>query len=266
MNKIGHLTITVLAFLFLSIPPISAMYAGSSGSSGLYPEAASPEVVSEETVVLLHGALKTAFSMERLDRAFAAKGYRTLNWDYDARNFTVQENAGKLDSLIRTRGIHRTRTHFVTHSIGGLVVRYYLEEYTLPHPGRFVMISPPNQGSYLATELQDFPPFKWFYRESVQNLLTGQDAFAPNAGIPDTEFGIIAGGTGGKRGFTWYLPGDDDGVLSVEQTKLKGAEDFILLNHVHANIVIQDDTIIQALHFIEHGGFSRQPKHRNTIP
>lgn len=205
--------------------------------------------------MLLHGALKSAFSMKRLEKAFARQGYQTFNWDYNSRNHTVEQNAAMLDSIVTARGYDQKVMHFVTHSMGALVVRYYLDHYPPPRQGRFVMIAPPNQGSILATELQDFLPFRWIYKKNVDQLVMGDSAFAPNLGTPQCDFGIIAGGTGGKYGFTWYLPGDDDSVLSVEQTRLHGASDFVLVNHVHATIMREDDTIRNALHFIEYGSF-----------
>jgi len=205
--------------------------------------------------VFLHGALKSAFSMKRLEKAFARRGYQTFNWDYDSRNHTVEQNAAMLDSIVTARGYDQDVMHFVTHSMGALVARYYLTHYSPPRQGRFVMIAPPNQGSILATELQDFPPFRWIYKKNVDQLVMGDSTFAANLGIPECEFGIIAGGTGGKYGFTWYLPGDDDSVLSVKQTRLSGASDFVLVNHVHATIMREDDTIRNAMHFIEDGSF-----------
>ncbi|MCF7803852.1 MAG: hypothetical protein K9N46_00935 [Candidatus Marinimicrobia bacterium] len=220
----------------------------------------------QEMVVLLHGALKTAYSMKRLQNMFENEGYLTFNWDYDSRDYTVEENAAKLDSILRGQDYLEHRIHFVTHSMGGIIIRYYLEKYPPPHPGRFVMIAPPNQGSLIADELQEFPPFRWLYKKNVDYLTTGADAFAPNAGIPPVEFGIIAGGTGGKYGYAWYLPGDDDGTISVEQTKLNGAQDFILVHAIHANIMMQDQTLRQSLHFIENGHFEHQQLSQTDWP
>jgi len=255
MEKISQF---IILTLFVCL--VSPLFAVIPPNLNAAPVSASTD--TSEHVILLHGVLKSGFSMKRLQTALEQEGYHAFNWDYDARNFTVQENAAKLDSLIRAKDFVRRRIHFIAHSIGALVVRHYFEEYPQNNPGRIVMIAPPNQGSRLATELRDFPPFRWFYKKSIANLLTGADAFAPNAGIPDTEFGIIAGGTGGEHGFTWYLPGDDDSVLSVEQTRLRGAADFIVLPHVHGTIVIQDDTILQSLYFIEHGRFLHQEVNR----
>ena len=211
-----------------------------------------------EMVVLLHGALKSSLSMNRIENAFESAGYRTFNWDYDSNDYTVEQNAATLDSLIRTREYEQYRLHFVTHSLGGIIGRYYLDNFQPPHLGRMVMIAPPNQGSQLATTFQDFPPFRWLYKKTIEYLVTGEDAFAPNAGIPPCEFGIIAGGTGGKYGYTWYLPGDDDGTISVEQTKLKGASDFIIVHHIHSALPLERETVEQTRYFIENGRFMHQ--------
>ena len=257
VKKISHILPGVVfsIFVFSFSGPLFAHIAPQSEPVILDSSEASP---SEEMVILLHGALKSAYSMKRLQHMFEDSGYLTFNWDYDSRDFAVEQNAAKLDSIIKHRGYLKYTLHFVTHSMGGIIIRYYLTNYTPPHPGRFVMIAPPNQGSLIANRLQDFPPFRWLYKKNVDYLTTGEDAFAPSAGIPEIEFGIIAGGTGGKYGYTWYLPGDDDGTISVEQTHLQGAKDFILVNAIHATIMIQDETLQQTLSFIQNGHFEHQ--------
>jgi len=221
-------------------------------------DSAGVKAPDQEIVILLHGALKSSYSMHRLEKAFKKEGFQTFNWDYDSNDFTVIRNAALLDSIIRANSYNQMKMNFITHSMGAIIVRYYLDKYEPQHLGRLVMIAPPNQGSHLATRLQDFPPFKWIYGKTVNYLVTGEDAFASNAGIPPCEFGIIAGGTGGKYGFTWYLPGDDDGTISVEQTHLAGASDFIVLHHIHSVLPLKEDTIEQTTYFINHGRFFRE--------
>ncbi len=239
--------LVLISFNLFAVPPKQST-----------PNSQSEISTSDEIVILLHGALKSSYSMHRIDKAFQKEGYQTFNWNYDSNDVTVVRNAALLDSIIRTKKYDHLKMNFVTHSMGALIVRYYLEKYQPKHLGRLVMIAPPNQGSRLATRLQDFPPFKWVYRKTVHYLVTGEDAFAPNAGIPQCEFGIIAGGTGDKYGFTWYLPGDDDGTISVDQTHLQGASDFIVLHHIHSVLPLEEDTIEQTVYFIENGRFLRQ--------
>jgi len=246
-----RVTILYLLGLFIFLPFLNVLAAESSSN----PSDSSLHSTQDEIVVFLHGALKSPYSMKRLENAFRNEGYNTLNFNWEGRTHSVQWNAAKLDSILAESGAYEGKVHFVTHSMGTLVVRYFLDEYHVPSLGRFVMIAPPNQGSDLATELQDFPPFLWIYKETVDYLTTGQNGFAANIGIPDCEFGIIAGGTGGEHGLTWYLPGDDDSVLSVDNTKLAGAKDFMLIDASHSMILIQNETLRNALHFIKYGNF-----------
>ncbi|MCK4447839.1 MAG: hypothetical protein KAW56_12260 [Candidatus Marinimicrobia bacterium] len=46
-------------------------------------------------------------------------------------------------------------------------------------------------------------------------------------------FGIIAGGLNKKNGFNPLIPVDDDRTLAVEETKLNGCKDFILMPGLH---------------------------------
>ncbi len=253
MRNIGK-SILPVVFLCGIVFGSSAVPASASGQDTAVNRTA------REMVIFLHGAINSSFSMKRLEKAFAMQGYRTFNWDWDGRNHSIEWNAARLDSLLEVKNAYQQPLHFVTHSMGALVIRYYLDHYEVPKVGRVVMIAPPNQGSAIATELQDFPPFRWIYKGTIDYLTTGENAFADTIGTPTCEFGIIAGGTGDKYGYTWYLPGDDDSILSVEHTRLEGAADFILVNDVHSTIMIRDETIRHALHFIKHGSFIHSPE------
>ena len=48
--------------------------------------------------------------------------------------------------------------------------------------------------------------------------------------IPTCEFAILAGGKGDGEGWHEKVPGDDDGsVVAVEEARLVGASDFVIL-------------------------------------
>jgi len=152
-------------------------------------------VPRDECVVLLHGMARTSNSMNDMAEAIAARGYVVINADYPSRENPVEELApmaigGALD---RCRRSGASQVHFVTHSLGGILVRYYLKRFPLPVLGRVVMLSPPNQGSEAADQLADWPAYRWLNGPAGQQLVTGPRGLPQRLGPVDFSLGIITG-------------------------------------------------------------------------
>ena len=212
---------------------------------------------SEQTIVLVHGLLNKPFVMKNIAKTLREAGYPVYNWGYPSTAHTIEEHAASLDKFV-TRINTNKRIHFVGYSQGAIVIRYMLTHYHVPNAGRFVMIGPPNHGSELAERFYHYAWFRMLYgHKSIKELFPDRKEFFKECGIPKLEFGIIAGGAGNKEGYSDHLPGDDDGMVSVESAHLENAADFILLDHRHLPLVFADDTARQTLHFIQTGEFAR---------
>jgi triacylglycerol lipase len=123
--------------------------------------------------------------------------------------------------------------HFVTHSMGGILVRYYLKNYPMENLGKVVMIAPPNQGTELA-EL--FVDSSWIDTNSGPakiQLSALQDSWVNQLGPVNFAVGIIADNYNFNLLTAWLLPGDEDGVVSVESTKVKSMKDFMIVPEKH---------------------------------
>ena len=120
------------------------------------------------------------------------------------------------------------------------------------------MIAPPNQGSFMAQRLEDMDIYRWIFGPAGQQLPANNRAFFNNLPVPDCEFGIIAGGKGTEGGYNPLLDGDDDGTVRVEETKLEGAADFIVVNNIHTLILFDPETVEQTIHFLKNGQFKRK--------
>lgn len=212
-----------------------------------------------ECVVLLHGMVRTALSMERMQEALADEGYATVNVEYPSRDHTIEELAPLAveAGLAGCRGIDNVeRIHFVTHSLGGILVRQYLSEYDITELGRVVMLAPPNQGSAAADAMGRIPGFDWINGPAGRQLGKGEDSVPLRLGPATFELGVIAGNRSIDPITSAVLPNPDDGRVSVEDTKLEGMADFVVVDHSHAFMMRMPRTIELARRFLKTGSFS----------
>jgi hypothetical protein len=122
------------------------------------------------------------------------------------------------------------------------------------------MLSPPNQGSEVVDALKHMAIFKWFNGPAGQQLGTDSNSIATRLGPITYPLGII---TGNKSGFfdVWiskYIPGENDGKVSVQRAKVEGMTDFLVLPYSHTFIMRKKQVIFQTRHFLEHGSFYRK--------
>jgi hypothetical protein len=146
--------------------------------------------------------------------------------------------------------------HFVTHSLGGILVRYYLQQEEIGNLGRVVMIAPPNQGSGVVDSLRGVPGFALINGPAGMQLGTGDDSVPLTLGPVDYEVGIIAGEETFNPILSQYLENPDDGKVSVENTKVEGMTDFLILPESHPFIMKSRAAIEQSLTFIGTGKFN----------
>lgn len=214
--------------------------------------------VAKDCVILLHGMARTAASMETMAEAVQGAGFAVANIDYPSRDFPIEE----LAPMAVAAGLAEcnaagatTRTHFVTHSLGGILVRKYLSEKEIPNLGRVVMLGPPNQGSQAVDALGDVPGFDWLNGPAGRQLGQGPDSVPLQLGPADFEVGIIAGNRTIDPITSAVLDDPDDGRVSVVDTKLDGMSDFIVVEHSHAFMMRMEKTIQLTLQFLQNGRF-----------
>lgn len=213
---------------------------------------------ASECVVVLHGLVRTASSMETMYAALLEDGFNAVNVDYPSREYTIEELAPMvLDTGLeacRAKG-DTTEIHFVTHSLGGILVRQYLSEQEIPELGRVVMLAPPNQGSVAADEMLTVPGYDWINGPIGRQLGKGQDSVPLALGPADFELGIIAGTRSIDPVVSALLPDPDDGRVSVEDTKLEGMDDFVVVSHSHAFMMKMKGPIELTIRFLRTGSF-----------
>jgi pimeloyl-ACP methyl ester carboxylesterase len=214
--------------------------------------------VASECVVLLHGLTRGSMSMNRMERALEKAGYWTANIDYPSRGYTIEELADMavtegLDACRAQDGVEKV--HFVTHSLGGILLRQYLSENEIPELGRVVMLGPPNQGSAAVDELGDVPGFDWLHGPAGRQLGKGEESVPLRLGPVDFELGVIAGNRTIDPITSAVLEGPNDGRVSVSDTQVEGMKDFVVVEHSHAFMMRMRRTIELTLAFLADGEF-----------
>jgi len=212
-----------------------------------------------ECVVLLHGIGLRSWTMAPLAARLRAAGYRTVNVTYPSRTLPFAELAGEyLPARLREAGVDRApRLHFVTHSMGGIVLRLHLAAAHPPNLGRVVMLGPPNQGSAAADRVARQPLLARFLGPNLTQLGVADDALVRRLGPADFEVGIIAGRARLNPLFAADLPGDNDGAVLVAATRLAGMRDFLILPYSHTVMLWRRETARQVLAFLRDGAFAR---------
>jgi pimeloyl-ACP methyl ester carboxylesterase len=216
-----------------------------------------PVFGAQEEVILLHGLCRTSRSMAEMERALTDAGYKVRNVDYPSRTASIQKLAddaiGKAIADCQRDGA--TKIDFVTHSMGGILVRSYLARHSVPSLGRVVMLAPPNQGSEVVDKLGWVFLFKWINGQAGTELGTDKNSTPNKLGTANFPAGIIAG----DRSINWInsllIPGDDDGKVSVERTKLADMSDHIVIHATHPFIMKNREAIRQTIQFMRTGIF-----------
>jgi hypothetical protein len=215
--------------------------------------------LANDCIVLLHGLGRTSHSMSALEKHLKQDGYVVVNHSYPS----TKANIDQLSSVVG-KGIEECRSHkvvainFVTHSLGGILVRDYFQSNVVPEARRVVMLGPPNHGSEVTTRNKN----KWWYK-----LFTGpagqelgvEPTSKPNqlAKIP-LEVGIIAGAKSLDPWFSSDIKGQNDGKVSVESAKIEGMKDFIKVPHSHTFMAESSDVCKQVSYFLSQGKFKHE--------
>lgn len=240
--------------------------AGSAevGAQAITPAADTP------CVILLHGLGRTSMSMATMAQQLETDGYRVTNLSYPSTDATIEVLAQEhlAPAVERCYQDGCRVLHMVSHSLGGILIRQYLQTHTLPVGSRIVMLSPPNQGSEIADYLKSNRIYHWVTGPAGQQLGTQSDSVPKQLAVVAAPIGVITGTESWNPFFSHLIPGPDDGKVAVAHARLEEMADFFVVPTSHTFIMEDDDVIAQTRYFLKHGHFDHERGNRDagTLP
>ncbi len=196
-----------------------------------------------ESVVLVHGLAASKLVMRPLERHLASLGYQTWNWGYPSiwRGIEAHSRslARKLDRWESRDDIQHV--HFVTHSMGGILLRHLIRQRRPQKLGRVVMLSPPNHGSHVASRLA---PVLGLICRPLHELSDSADSFVNRLPEPtDIDLGIVAAA--------------HDRVVAAGTTALASQKDHVTVGAGHTSLLFRSEVAQLVERFLAHGSFTQ---------
>jgi len=210
-----------------------------------------------ESVILLHGLARSDWSMKKLEKALVKQGYCVQNVGYESTRGNIEKLADQAIGPALAACPNGSTVNFVTHSMGGILVRQYLKNHDIDNLGRVVMLGPPNKGSEVIDKLRDFPGFHFIHGDAGLELGTGATSLPNKLGQANFDLGVIAGTRSVNLFLSRIIPGVDDGKVSVENTRLEGMRDHIEMEVTHTFMMRNQQVIEQVIHYLQTGKFKR---------
>ncbi len=213
--------------------------------------------VAVECVILLHGLARTSNSLNEMAFQLTEEGFYVVNIDYPSRKKQISQLSELAvgEGLSRCRKKNRSPVNFVTHSLGGILVRQFYKNHSPENIKRVVMLGPPNHGSEVVDKIKDIPGFELLNGPAGMQLGTKKEDIPKSLGPVNFELGVIAGTQSINLILSLFLPNPDDGKVSVASTKIEGMCSFVALPVSHPFLMKNDQVISQVIYFLLYGKF-----------
>ena len=221
--------------------------------------------IEKDIVITFNGIYGYEKQLRFIDEKLAEDGYSVVNIQYPTVDDKITEMTDKyivptIDEQIKklneinlereTKNLPKLKIHFVVHSMGSCLIRYYLKEHKLNSLGKVVLISPPSHGSQLADN--PIADLLWYFIGSaVADMKTDKDSFVNQLGNPDYPCYILVGDKSNNFLYSMLIKGEDDGMVPLATAKLEGSPLKTIENTTHTSILEKQETVDEILKFLK---------------
>lgn len=221
--------------------------------------------MAKDHVVLLHGLCRSPKSMNKMEKSLGEHDYTVHNMGYDSRKSNIETLAKDVRQRIIKETAGATHIHFVTHSMGGILVRQIQATDPIENISRVVMLSPPNQGSEVTDRIGHWWLYKKINGPAGQQLGTEGESLVKQLGPINFDCGVITG----DRSINWInslmITGSDDGKVSTTSSQVEGVAAHKVVHVTHPMIMKRGIVIDNVIEYFKHGHFiedSQDPKNK----
>lgn len=211
-----------------------------------------------DCVILLHGLARSADSMQKLETELNNANYKVVNIDYPSQTADVETLANEAIPRGLQQCAKNEKINFVTHSMGGILVRQYLNQHEIKQLNKVVMLGPPNKGSEVVDKIGNWKFFKWLNGPAGQQLGTDKNSIPNKLGKANFDLGIIAGSSSINLFLSSLIPGEDDGKVSIENTKIDGMNNHLTMPVTHPFMMKNKKVIKQVNYYLQYGKFLKE--------
>ncbi len=192
--------------------------------------------------------------MTKMQNALVEDGYRVINIGYPSNKKSLDELSNIVAADISEHVAPGDKVNFVTHSLGGIVVRSMLKKSPPWDTQKVVMLAPPNQGIEIIERLFKLK-LAWLLGPVSNDLVREAMQKSPPTLPKNVELGVIMGTDSGWWTFNQILADQNDGLVTVKEGKMQGMKDFKTIHNNHTFIMLDNDVIIAIRHFLKTGSF-----------
>lgn len=189
-----------------------------------------------EFVVVVHGIMSHPWWMALLCKRIRKAGFATLNWSYRSYLGSLQYHAQCLRKLLHEHSAKYEKIHVVAHSMGCIVTRTALNQFDLPNLGRVVFLTPPHQGTAIATRIA---PWVRSFLPIVSQLTDKPDSFVRSLPLPHYPFAIVSA--------------EYDMLVPRNSTQLEGCMDYLHVCTMHNGVLFHRDVAENTIRFLKTG-------------
>ncbi len=196
---------------------------------------------SGELVLLTHGFMANRWMLLRLSHRLENSGWRTRCWGYESWRTSVSVHAQAFADVLEDIDCDSsvTTVHLVTHSMGCIIARAALPLYHPKKLGRFVMLAPPNRGSFIATATASL---LGRFLQPISELTTDSSSFVNKTPQPsNVEIGIIAASR--------------DALVAMDATRLDVPHQHVTIPCLHSSLLFRRDSAERVEQFLDSGTF-----------